>query len=624
MTTKIRIIPETLANKIAAGEVVQRPASVVKELLENSIDAGADEITVEVTRAGKGLMKVTDNGVGMTKDNALLSIERFATSKLKNEEDLFNIKTLGFRGEALPSIASVSRLSIVTKTADEIEGTLVYIEGGKLKKVQAAGAPTGTSIEVRNLFYNTPARLKFMKSNTSELFHITNAVVKVAASLHNLHIKLISDGRVIVDFTKTADLHNRICDIFESDVYRHLIKVDEKSGGARIYGYVTSPVYTTGSTKKFFTYINGRYVYDKVVNSAIISAYKSLIEDRKYPAVVLFIDIPHDQVDVNVHPSKKDVRFNNQGMVFGLIQSAIKNTLSSANVIDAAPARLQESESLYNNPPTTDRGDSIKQSMLQYLDRSLASQPASAPYTGKDFSRAPFPRNDIPSQDSSARVAPEYTAEDYYKRAKEGAALETHKDMYGDYIKILGQVGASFILCSKGDSLLMIDQHAAHERILFDRLTQEYQEKNVSPQPLLLPIVFELSKTDALLLENYLTEFKELGFVIEPFGKNSYAVKEVPEVLLGYDYKEVIHDIISELMFLNKSNDITDRVSGLLKLLACKGAIKANKKLTNEEIIRLLRDMSQTAFPTNCPHGRPVVIELTQKDIRKMFKRSNG
>ena len=606
MTAKIRIIPETLSNKIAAGEVVQRPASVVKELIENSIDAGADEITVEVIRAGKGLIKVTDNGSGMTKDDAILSIERFATSKIKDEEDLFNIKTLGFRGEALPSIASVSRLSIATKTDGEIEGTYLKLEGGKLINVRAVGVPKGTSIEVKNIFFNTPARLKFMKSNTAELFHITDTVVKIAASRYSLHLKLISDGKVIVDFTKTQDPYNRICDIFESDVYRHLVKVDEKNGDIRIFGFISNPVFTTGNTRKFFTYINGRYVYDKIVNYAIISAYKSKIEEKKYPAVVLFIEMPYSKVDVNVHPTKKDVRFKDQNLVIKSIESSIKNALSSSHLVglesmDATDARIE----------------GIKESMKEYASRAFAKQSApsydNVSYANKARSSDAADTVDVTRSDSA------YYPRDYYK--EERVSKEATKEMYGDYIRILGQVGASFILCTKGDSLLLIDQHAAHERILYDRLVRKYEDKQVKPQPLLVPIIFEVSKPDGMILKSYLDEFSKIGFTIEPFGKNSYAVKEVPDILLGYNYKDIIHDLISELMFLNKSDDIKDKVTGLMKLLACKGAIKANRRLTDKEIIKLLQDMSKTDFPTNCPHGRPVVIELTQKDLRKMFKR---
>jgi DNA mismatch repair protein MutL len=610
MTAKVRIIPDTLSNKIAAGEVVQRPASVVKELIENAIDASADEIVVEVVRAGKGLIRVTDNGTGMTRDDALLSIERFATSKLKSEDDLFNIKTLGFRGEALPSIASVSRFFITTKTEGEVEGTNLYIEGGKLKNVKSAGTPRGTSIEVKNLFYNTPARLKFMKSNSAELFHITDTVVKIAASRHDLHIKLVSDGRVIVDFTKTNDIYNRVCDIFQSDVYDNLVRIDEKNNDIHVFGFVTNPVYTTKNTKKFFTYVNGRYIFDKIVNFAINSAYRSKIEERRYPAVVLFINMPHGDVDVNVHPTKKDVRFRNQNAVIGYIQSAIKNALSSADLIGLGSSRPVESEGQVGGDYPSEqpyRGavpdDTVRESMKEYMENVLKEK-------GRSGRTRPSYKKDFP--------APvDYSYEDVKRETRDPAQGE----MYSDYIKILGQVGASFILCTRGDALLLIDQHAAHERILFDNLTRRYEEKKVSPQPLLIPIIFEVSKSDGLVLESYLDEFSEIGFLIEPFGKNSYAVKEVPDILLGYDYKEIIHDLISDLMFLNKSGDIMEKVSGLIKLLSCKGAIKANKRLTDTEIIKLLRDMANTDFPTNCPHGRPVVIELTQKEIRKMFKR---
>jgi DNA mismatch repair protein MutL len=601
---------------------VQRPASVIKELLENSIDAGADEVTVEVVRAGKGLIRVTDNGCGMTKDDALLSIERFATSKIRNEDDLFNIKTLGFRGEALPSIASVSRFSITSKTDGEIEGTYLYIDGGKLKDVRAAGAPKGTCIEVKNIFYNTPARLKFMKSNRVELFHITDMAVKIAASRHGLHLKLISDGRVIVDFTKTQDVYNRICDIFESDVYKHLVRIDERNEHIHIFGFVSNPVYTTGNSKKLFTYINGRYVSDKIINYAVNSAYKTKIEYGKYPAVVLFMEMPHSDVDVNVHPTKKDVRFMNQRLVVSCIESAIKNALSSIQPVGLKDMIEPESsdagsggENFYKadigskNIIDTDFNlEGVKRSMKEYIEKAVPTREpgisVSKSYSDNAYSKA-------------AAFSDGYSGND----AQAGVKGEPPKDMYADYIKILGQVGASFILCTKGDALLLIDQHAAHERILYDNLYKKYEDKKVSPQPLLIPIIFEVSKSDGLILESYLGEFSEIGFSVAPFGRNSYAVKEVPDILLGYDYKEVIHDLISDLMFLNRSGDIKDKVTGLMKLLACKGAVKANRRLSNAEILKLLQDMSQTDFPTNCPHGRPVVIELTQKDIKKMFKR---
>ncbi|MBJ6802627.1 DNA mismatch repair endonuclease MutL [Geomonas propionica] len=656
MATKIRILPENLTNKIAAGEVVERPASVAKELVENALDAGSKEVVVEIESGGRRLIKVTDSGSGMSREDALLALERHATSKIASDEDLFALSTLGFRGEALPSVASVSRLTISTRTGDSLEGTEIYVEGGRIKEVKECGMAPGTVIAVRNLFFNTPARLKFMKSAETEGGHVGELLTRLAISRPDVRFTYKNDGKTVFR-ALDADLKERVATLLGRSIASFLYPVSyAEQGGVRVTGLVAAPECSRSAASHLYTYINGRFIRDKVVQHAVLQAYRNFLERGRYPVVAVFIDIAPGEVDVNVHPTKHEVRFREQGKVHDAIQYAVESVLKQTPWLKrpATPVSAASTAQPANGELPTGSASAARLSVLAPAGAPMGAQPQvlTPPREAANPGPEPVPLAEPAMRSvSDAKVAeirellvgyqpkpqpplrPQYHFEAPAHKAEEPALHDTLEEPvpapgpeseppgYFSSLAVIGQFNASYILCQRGPDLVLIDQHAAHERVAFEKLKAEFVGKEVDSQGLLFPETLELSFRESAVLRENLEELRRLGFSFEEFGGNTWLLNAVPQMLSGTDYLRTIRDILEELSSLSRSRTFTDIQEDLLARIACHSVVRGRRTLTTQEIAALFRQMDETDFSSNCPHGRPVMQTLTLVDVEKMFKR---
>ncbi|WP_129128476.1 DNA mismatch repair endonuclease MutL [Geomonas oryzae] len=644
MATKIRILPENLTNKIAAGEVVERPASVVKELVENALDAGSKEVTVEIESGGRRLIKVTDSGSGMSREDALLALERHATSKIASDDDLFSLTTLGFRGEALPSVASVSRLTIATRTAETLEGAEIYVEGGRIKEVKECGMASGTVIEVRNLFFNTPARLKFMKSAETEGGHVGELLTRLAISRPDVRFTYKNDGKVVFR-ALDADLKERVATLLGRSIASFLYPVSYEDGGVKVSGLVAAPECSRSAASHLYTYINGRFIKDKVVQHAVLQAYRNFMERGRYPVVAVFIDIPPGEVDVNVHPTKHEVRFRQQGRVHDAIQYAVESVLKQTPWLkrpaatDAArptetraaaastatrPLWTQAAPSLQALPPKQERFEVPAAAPAQEQPAPSVSETKVAEIrellTGYQAKPQPPLRQQLHFPSQAEKPQPEPEPPVVPQPIKEEEA-ESGVAGYFSSLAVIGQFNASYILCQRGTDLVLIDQHAAHERVAFERLKGEFSGRAVDSQGLLFPETLELSFKESAVLKEHLEELRRLGFSFEEFGGNTWLLNAVPQLLAGSDYLRTVRDILEELASLSRSRTFTDVQEELLARIACHSVVRGRRSLSAQEIAALFKQMDETDFSSNCPHGRPVMQTLTLSEVEKMFKR---
>ncbi|WP_299977081.1 DNA mismatch repair endonuclease MutL [Desulfobacula sp.] len=594
--TTIRILPEILSNQIAAGEVVQRPSSVVKELVENSIDAGSTSITIEAVRGGKSLIRVSDNGTGLLRDDALLSIERYATSKIFTKEDLFSISTMGFRGEALPSIASVSKFSLVTRTKESDIGTKIDIIGGKVRDVSDAGAPVGTMVEVKNLFFNTPARKKFLKSDNTETSHIADAISGMALGNSHIQFRLFLNNKLQKSFSSSDDLFQRSVGILGRDVADKLYKLEFSNAFITIHGYCSNPVVTRSTSSKIFLFVNNRLVYDRGLISAIFQGYKGRIMKGKFPLAVIFIDIAFDQVDVNVHPSKKEIKFFNAQRVYQVVSETIGNALFQE----------QQNIAVYSKAQT-----GFDMSQKKMIEKFEYSDEAFKPDKMDKVEQSSMDWPTGPGENKKSSVS---------GQAVQQKAPQTHKYASGG-IKIIGQIMGTYILAETRDSLMLMDQHAAHERIVYENLKHRYQSLKVQSQNLAVPETLELNFKEADLLSSILDDLKALGMIIEPFGDTTFVVKAVPAIIDEKEIKPIIVEILETALVKKHGFSKEDWLDECLILMACHGAIRANLNLGQIEIAKLIADLEQCENPRHCPHGRPIMIFWTKNQIEKLFKR---
>ncbi|UCD71411.1 MAG: DNA mismatch repair endonuclease MutL [Syntrophobacterales bacterium] len=577
MSSKIRILSEDMIVKIAAGEVVERPASVVKELIENSIDAGATSIVVDIRAGGMESIRVNDDGCGMSREDALLATERHATSKVQKEEDLYTIQTLGFRGEALPSIASISKMRLITRDSTSQLGTEVYREAGIKVRVTDTGSPVGTSVEVKNIFYNTPVRRRFLKSVGTEFFHIHRIADQMALSKPEIQFRLIHDGREVVNVPKSHDPLIRIEAILGRDIYEGLIPVEFQDETISLRGYIGRPTLSVSTAKSIFTYVNGRFVRDKTVNRSIFDAYRTLIPRDRYPIAILFIDLSPHRIDVNVHPTKREIRFRDQEKVYRSIQLALQSQLKAV----PGDARISRAGETYWQEKGVSGG--IREATGEYH-----------PGEGEGFDRS--------------FVFPEFSH-------------DVQPGGFYSSLLPLGQIGGTYIVCQGPKGLVLLDQHAAHERVLFQRLKHQLGNAAVVRQILLFPHMVEVSNAEGHVLDVYKDELEKLGMEIEAFGGNTFVVKSVPQVVVGEGVESLVKDIIGELSsegMALKGEAITERV---LSIMACHGAIRANRILRQEEMRALLRDLEEIDFASTCPHGRPIFSEIDYPQLDKLFKR---
>ncbi len=597
MTERIRILPEQLCNQIAAGEVIERPASVVKELVENALDAGSEKIVVEIEAGGKRLIRVTDNGSGMTREDAFLCVERHATSKLRNEADLFHLHTLGFRGEALPSIAAVCRFRLRTRVAEALEGWELRMDGGILRHAGAVGMPAGTQVEIRNLFFNTPARRKFLRRDETEAGHIADVLSRLALARPRIQFQLLNNGKTQLELNPHRRLEERVAGLLGPSILKDLRPVEGEQGELRLFGLISHASLNRSTAGSQFTFINGRYIRDRLVQHAVRSGYAHLMPKGRYPVLVLFLEVPAEQVDVNVHPTKHEVRFRNQSDVHDFIVGTLKQSLRRSDLPKA--------------------GQSLESRPHIVADKN----PAFPSVTIKSVPAAP---EGIIKEASDTFALPLLSGEGPEQARKSPAAVETAFTGLGYYagLRVIGQFHESYILCQDLDALILIDQHAAHERIGFEKLRSQYRRCAIERQGLLFPIIIDFDHSQAAVLENHAGLLESFGFDLERFGGNSFILKGVPRILVEAEAEALLRDVVAELLSFNNSSLMEERVEQLMVLMACHRVIRANQQLNAQEIAYLLKELDAVDFNSHCPHGRPVMRRLSLAEIERMFKRS--
>lgn len=608
MSPRIAILPENLTNKIAAGEVVERPASVIKELIENSLDAGATDISVEITAGGRRLIRVTDNGHGMSREDALLSLERHATSKIRSDSDLDGILTLGFRGEALPSIASVSRFCLATREAGSLEGTKITVEGGRVRDVQACGMAPGTVISVEQIFFNTPARLKFMKSPETESGHVGDVVSRLAVSRPDAAFCCISDSREMLRVQR-SDLQRRLSQVVGKDSAAQLHPVDSCSEYVSVSGFVSGPSLVRSGPQAIYTYINGRFVRDKVVQHAVMQAYRGVIDRGRYPVVALFIQLPAGEVDVNVHPTKHEVRFRRQSAVHDAIQAAVEETLRLSPWLVKKPLPVQS--------PPEPTGQAYRERIAAAAQASLALPRREQQYQHPTSPAVPLDKKTPPLSAGPSQAVNVSEAAIPFQPEQ-----ETPADGYFSSLTVIGQFHSEYILCQSGTDLVIIDQHAASERVAYQRLKQQWLAGGVESQRLLFPETVELSFSEVAAVGRFRPELAGIGFELEPFGGNTLLVSAVPRLAAEKDAIRLVRDILADLAGIGASAAFNDLLDELLARIACHSVVRGVHALEIRQIRELLRSMDETEFAASCPHGRPVSHVVTLAELEKIFKRT--
>ncbi|HEV3513503.1 MAG TPA: DNA mismatch repair endonuclease MutL [Candidatus Sulfotelmatobacter sp.] len=683
---RIHVLSETVANQIAAGEVVERPASVVKEMLENSLDAAATRIKISVEAGGKKLIQITDDGCGMVRDDAMLAFERHATSKIKNAEDLLSVATLGFRGEALPSIASVSRLRLETRAPEEPSGTVVEINGGKIARVEEAGLPLGTSITVRDLFFNVPARKKFLKAESTELSHIASLVTHYALAHPDKHFELHSATNAMLVAPPVGGLSERVYQVFGKETLDQLIplaarqpfervglpqpppwrrRTEEDSeprepGEMRIHGFVSKPEIQKLNRNSIFLFVNGRLIRDRLLQHALTEAYRNIIPPTVFPVVLLFVELPAAEVDVNVHPSKTEVRFRQQAAIHDFVRDSVRAALMKARPVPQFMAEIRAhataSQALTPGTPAWDGSSALSASASRFIadePSGLAGAGLREPGGGAPETQpAGFSLHAPLQPPISARlqfeggIAVEANAAIPVARGLESAPLAPAFDLprletVPDHgcapaldegedeptlsslgtLKPLGQIRNSFILAVNEDGLWIIDQHVAHERVLFERVLKQRAAQKVESQRLLMPIVLELSPAQQAVFSEISEELQHNGFEAEPFGARSVAVKVAPAGIEASALERMLHELLDQFSREEQSLNLEKIRARIAASIACHAAIKVNMPLAQNKMEWLLAELAKTDHPMSCPHGRPVVLRYSVRDIQKAFKR---
>jgi len=680
---KIHVLSERVANQIAAGEVVERPASVVKELLENALDAGSTRIRIQVEAGGKKLIQVTDNGCGMVRDDAMLAFERHATSKIKETDDLLSISTLGFRGEALPSIASVARLHLETRAEEEPAGTVLEINGGKIIRVEEAGLPLGTSITIRDLFFNTPARKKFLRSESTELSHIASLVTHYALAHPEKHFELHSATNALLVAPPVAGHRERVYQVFGRETLDQLIPLaamqpleriglpqpppwrraantlvrealetnDDASrsgvpapndfGEIRLHGFVSKPEIQKLNRNSIFIFVNGRLIRDRLIQHAITAAYRNILPPTVFPVVLLFIEMPTAEVDVNVHPSKTEVRFRQQTVIHDFIRESVRAALMKARPVPQflSEIRAQPSASAgLTSPALSHRasGDGLPPAPWRDLHESAAA--------GGFALQAPAIPATTARLEFEGGIAVEANAAVSLARGPEGAGAQptVADQLIPDQgcappiaqepqaaptleslrtLRPLGQIRNSFILAVNEDGLWIIDQHVAHERVLFEKVLRQRSAQQVESQRLLMPLVIDLTPAQQAIFGEIAEELAHNGFEAEPFGTRSVAVKSAPAGVDSAQIEHMLNEIFEQLTREDQAINLEAVRTRIAASIACHAAIKVNMPLEQNKMEWLLVELARTEHPMTCPHGRPVVLRYSMQDIQKAFKR---
>ena len=605
MPNKIKTLSTEVVNKIAAGEIVERPASVVKELIENSLDAGATQILVEIKGGGEGLIRVVDNGEGISGQDLPLVFHRYATSKITRAEDLEKITSLGFRGEAVPSIAAVSKIKLFTKTQGSLAGNQIVSVGGKEGAIKEAGCPEGTQIDVEELFFNTPARRKFLKSEHTEIGHISKIVESMALSFHDVAFKLISDRKELINVPRVKNNADRVVALYGNQFFSRLKSLSFSNNFLSVRGFISPPSSTFSNRNRQLIFVNNRFIGSKLLSHAIYSAYLNIIPPKRYPAVFLFIRIESSLIDVNVHPAKSEIRFINEQAIHSLLAEEIKKVLQRGEF--SSNVKYQPLPNRFNQ-----RNNGIKECIADYLtkpNKTFRSYPDQ-----KNFF-AQINKQNLSKQDLSQ------SKKFVYSNLKE----EKEELLVDIQIKPLAQMNNKYILAQKGKNLLVIDQHAASERIVYEQFKEEIRKEAVSIQGLLIPFSIELSSSQSSTVKENIVYLNKIGFQIEVFGANDFKVKGIPAVLGDKNNKQIIQDVLDRLLELGttkKEIEITDEITDRIIRTACHTAIRAKDPLGNREMGKLVEDLKRTKNPFTCPHGRPTIIEITEEELDRKFKRT--
>jgi DNA mismatch repair protein MutL len=696
--SKIRVLSDHVANQIAAGEVVERPASVAKELVENSIDAGALRVEVDVEAGGRRLLRVSDDGSGMTRDDAVLAFERHATSKITTAEDLSRVSTLGFRGEALASIASVARVELITQQEGETEGTRVVIEGGRMRDVAPAARPKGTTISVRDLFFNIPARRKFLRSEATESFHLTNLVTHYALAHPEISFALTNNGREVLRASAAENLRERAYQIFGAEFLENLLEVEGgREASARVRGYVSAPRERRSTRDAQYLFVNGRYVRDRLVARALSEGYRSVLPQGAFPAALLFLEVEPEEVDVNVHPAKTEVRFRRASAVAEAVREAVRASLASAGFLradesagapfgvdgfdDVAPSAGVEESNGANDSETYGPSATSSSSVFAYGEPFARAEDATARQESIEFGwtppsdesplgRATNPDDELfhdasPSAEAlgaiarNATLAPPahesdvdeatpsstsvpssgqaHARDSRHASASSHGAAESSKlppldsaaglvreasaGSLSREIRPLGQLEESFIVATDAEGLLLIDQHVAHERILFDKYRRLEDSRRVESQNLLVPETFDLTPAQAAIFDEVSHELERLGFSLMRLSGRTVAVHAVPAELPAGEARNLLAEILDSVDSEKRGRageSLRERVAASL---ASRAAIKSNTPLTEEKMRWLISRLLLTSSPTTCPHGRPIILRLTKRDIERSFHR---
>jgi len=653
----IKILPDRLANMIAAGEVVERPASVVKELVENSIDAESTMIQIELEQGGTRLIQISDNGKGMSSEDALLSLKRHATSKIASEDDLFRIQTMGFRGEALPSISSICHMTMITRQKENDIGTQLQIIGSKIVSQIDVGAPVGTLIKITDLFYNTPARKKFMKSSRTEMAQIMDKINGIAMAWPHIHFRIVHNSKEFKNWPNVNNLPDRIADILGRDIFQYLKPIQYEADFLRLTGWAALPDIRKKAYQGF-VYVNGRLIKDKIIRHALNQAYEGKLMKDEYPVAVLFLNVPCDQVDVNVHPSKLEVRFAKQQSIHDAVVIALKKTLESHK-----GSHFQIHQSSYGNNDERYHQNQIHEEIkLPFQNQSIkpithAQHPKSVLSSKRLFDHNLYPnrqshqiQNRMPVPDDLAnqtitpqnqrsvsidainqtvppqnqRPVPIETVDQaIISETKSDNRIEESKIQITSYrdLRVIGQLRETYIICESSDGLILIDQHAAHERVIYEQIKESIEANDLPVQRLLIPEIIELNHSQFALFEEIQHACKLMGIDIEIFGNQTIAIKAVPDILSKNELKPMLIELIQAIEQIGCLPDKDKIFDERLKLMACHAAIRAGQQLKMHEMVQLLHQLDQCHYPSQCPHGRPILIIWYWHDIEKKCRR---
>ena len=641
----IQVLDQITIDKIAAGEVIERPASIVKELVENAIDAGASAVTVEIKEGGISFIRITDNGCGIPREEVPLAFLRHSTSKIRTVEDLSTVASLGFRGEALSSIAAISQVELITKTRDSVLGTRYLIEGGKEKKIEDAGAKDGTTFLIHQMFYNTPARRKFLKTAMTEASHVNELMIRLALSHPEVSFEFINNGQSKLHTSGNGRLKDVIYQVFGREVTQNLLEVDEAIPGLKVTGYIGKPLISRGNRNYENYYINGRYVKSNIIAKAIEDAYKDFTMQHKYPFTVLHFVMDGNDLDVNVHPTKMELRFSRQQDVYNFVYMAVKNALNERELIprvelpEAKPvpapatATAPVSGVAKQNMPTA-QGKLTKTAKAV----TLAKEERNLDYFMKKMQERVTSYHNQQSQAEVKNIYAVHRETEQVDRIREAANYrKTQENTKPEQLnlfeekllskesvvehKIIGQLFDTYWLVEFHDQLYIIDQHAAHERVLYEKTLHGMKTREFTSQYLSPPIILNLSMQEEEVLKEHMVTFANIGFEIDAFGGDSYAVRAIPDNLFGIAKKELLIEMLDSLVEGISSSIAPDMIAEKVASMSCKAAVKGNSRLSYREVEELIKELLKLDNPYHCPHGRPTIIAMTKQELEKKFKR---